>query len=89
MRGGTLNLSLDVALAAKIRQAAKNSGVSHEAYATILLEQAMFDYDEYDWADEAARLKTVGEVDERMLISVEELTNSFLSELDKRVAARS
>lgn len=49
MPGANLHLKLDVALAAKLRRIAESAAMSREDLAAMLLEQALFDYSEFDW----------------------------------------
>lgn len=82
MPGTDLNLDLDAGLATKIKQACERTGLSPEAYATMLLEEMLADFEDFAWGDDPASYAPPTDAQGR---SVEEVVNGFLSELDRRL----
>ena len=89
----TLKLALTLSDQAirHLKEGAAKLGLSLDAYAAEIVEQQLFDYDDYDWGDDPAN-------DPRALIepldpneptySLEEVMSEFDAELEKRLAAK-
>lgn len=72
-----------------LQEGADKLGVSLEAYASELIEQRLFDYDDYDWGDDDPRDWRADEPDpDEPTYSLEEVKAKFREELEQRLAAK-
>ena len=72
-----------------LQEGADKLGVSLDAYASELIEQRLFDYDDYEWGDDDPRDWRADEVDpNEPTYSLEEVMARFRQELEQRLAAK-
>lgn len=88
MADGGLTLKLDDDLARKIERAAAAAGLTEEDFATHLIEQNLFDYDDYDWGGDDPRRVAISADEGGETCSLEEVMAEFRQELEQRLAAK-
>lgn len=88
----SLQLKLSESAARQLRERADRLGLTLDAAAASVIEQTLFDYDDYDWGDDREndpRTATVGSFEaEAPTVSLEEAMAAFDAELERRLAAR-
>jgi len=87
----TLNLTLKLGPHAlrHLREGAEKLGVSLEEYAAELIEQRLFDYDDYEWPNGRPDAATDDDVDpDAPTYSLEESMAVFREALERRLAAK-
>jgi hypothetical protein len=72
-----------------LKEGASKLGVSLDDYASEMLEQRLFDYDDYDWGDDDPRDRSSDAFDpSEPTYSLEETMTMFREELERRLAAK-
>lgn len=85
----TLTLTIDESLAETLRAKAAEAGMAVEAYATHLLNQGSFDYEDYEWLNGDPRDPVdPGEADEESDRPWEEVKVELRERLARRLAER-
>ena len=87
MADGELTLSLNSSLVAKLERKAAEVGSTPEALAAFVLEQHLFDYDDYEWDEDPRSVSDEG-LDEGPFYPFEQVWAEFTAELEKRLAAK-
>lgn len=83
----TMTLTLGDNAMRHLREGAEKLGVSLDEYASELIEQRLFDYDDYDWGDDDPRGWRADDFDpNERTYSLEEVMVKFRSELERRLA---
>lgn len=73
-----------------LREGAGKLGVSLEDYASEVIEQHLFDYDDYDWGDDDPRLSRDEPFDPSApTYSLDEAMATFREALERRLAGKS
>lgn len=89
MADGEHKLTLGDNALRHLREGAEKLGVSLDEYASELIEQRLFDYDDYDWGDDDPRDWRSDEVDpDEPTYSLEEAMASFNEALERRLAEK-
>lgn len=83
MADGTLNLTLDDYLSAKIAERAKALGVSPKDLATTLLDQQLFDYSDFIWINGDPGTDRTAQSDFEGARDWDEIRPEFLALIDK------
>lgn len=84
-----MTLTLSANAMRHLQEGAGKLGVSLETYASELIEQRLFDYDDYDWGDDDPRDWRSDEVDpSEPTYSLEEVMAKFREKLEQRLAAK-
>lgn len=85
----TMTLTLGDNALRHLQEGADKLGVSLEAYASELIEQRLFDYDDYEWGGDDPRDWRADEPDpDERTYSLEEVMVKFRAELDRRLASK-
>ena len=95
MADGEHTLRLDVTISdlalRHLKERAEKLGVTLAAAAAEVIEQQMFDYEDYDWGgnpENDPRTASVREGSDEPTYPAEEVLTEFRAELEKRLAAR-
>lgn len=83
MADGALNLTFDDYLSAKIVEKAKALGVSPLTLATTLLDQQLFDHDDFTWVNGDPRTDRLSPADFEGARDWDEVRPEFLALIEK------
>ncbi|MBU2379773.1 MAG: hypothetical protein KJ824_11470 [Alphaproteobacteria bacterium] len=83
MADGALNLTFDDYISTKIVEKAKALGVSPEEFATTLLDQQLFDHDDFIWINGDPRTERLSPADFEGARDWDEVRPEFLALIEK------
>lgn len=87
MADGALNIKLDAYASAKLAEKAKALGVSLEDLAATMLDQQLFDYDDFIWLNGDPRTDRASPADLEGARDWDEVRPEFLALIEKTFGA--